>query len=405
MLVYVINKNGNKLMPCKPAKARKLLKDGKAHVAKLTPFTIQLNWDCEENVQEVTVGIDKGSHETGLSCIGNGKILLSGVIKHRLDVKKKMDCRRGNRAARRSRKWYREPRFNNRSSSKRSGRIPPSVKTNVEEVIRVINKLPLPISSIIVEDVLIDIARLNDESLHGKDYQKSTRLDQNLRLATLMRDDFKCTQCKANNTKLEAHHIVWREHGGKDSITNLTTLCSSCHKKVHAGKIIISTGASGFKDRIAQRTMQGKTYMYSNLGTIAPVTKVFGYQTTKYRNLLGLPKEHDSDSLCIATMLNAEVVPYDRDNFYNISFRARQNRRQYHILPRKGKGRVKYQVNEELEGFHKGDIVKVREKHIRRIKAIFSDRRFEFYESSPKHSIPKYCKLLQKSPTVVWGNA
>lgn len=392
-------------MPCSPAKARHLLRDGKAHVAKLSPFTIQLNWDCEENVQDVTIGIDKGSHETGFSCVGNGKILLSGVIKHRGDIKKKMDSRRANRKARRSRKWYRQPRFNNRTSSKRSGRIPPSVKANAEEVLRVVHKIPLPISHIVIEDVLIDIARLNDVNLHGKDYQQLKRLDRNLRLATLMRDDFRCTQCKATSTKLEAHHIVWREHGGKNSITNLTTLCSSCHKKVHSGEIDISSGVSGFKDRISQRTMQGKAHLYSNLSEIAPITKVFGYQTAEYRGALELPKEHDSDALCVATLVDAEVVPYDRDNFYAITFRARQTRRQYHDLPQKGKGRVRYQVNDELDGFHKGDIVKVKGKWIKQIVSIYSEGFVAFHRinGEPSTALSRNCKILQKSPTVLWN--
>jgi len=34
MLVYVLNKHGKPLMPCKPSKARKLLKQGKAKVVK-----------------------------------------------------------------------------------------------------------------------------------------------------------------------------------------------------------------------------------------------------------------------------------------------------------------------------------------------------------------------------------
>ena len=42
MPVYVINMHGHPLMPCKPAKARKLLKAGKAKIEKRTPFTIKL---------------------------------------------------------------------------------------------------------------------------------------------------------------------------------------------------------------------------------------------------------------------------------------------------------------------------------------------------------------------------
>lgn len=162
MNVYVINKNGNSLMPCKPAKARKLLRDKRAKVVNCCPFTIQLLWDCEENVQEVTVGIDKGSNVTGFSCIGNGKILMSGEIHHRTDIKDKMDARKANRRNRRNRKWYRKKRFLNRASSRRSGRLPPSIKANAEEIIRVVRQVSLPISHIIVEDVQVDVRRLSN---------------------------------------------------------------------------------------------------------------------------------------------------------------------------------------------------------------------------------------------------
>jgi len=190
MLVYVTNKNGNPLMPCKPAKARKLLRDGKAIVINRCPFTIQLQWDCEENVQAIKLGIDKGSHHTGLCAVGNGKILISGVIHHRTDIKDKMNTRRANRQKRRSRLWYRASRFLNRASSHRSGRLLPSIKANADEVKRVVGKIPLPIGSIVVEDVQVDIARLNNPDLTGIDYQQSNRLDENMRIATLMRDKY-----------------------------------------------------------------------------------------------------------------------------------------------------------------------------------------------------------------------
>src|SRR6266568_8199183 len=87
--VFVINQNGHPLMPCHPAKARKLLRDGKARVIGRCPFTIKLLWDCEEQVQEVVLGIDKGSHSTGFCCVGKRQILLSGEIYHRLDIRRK----------------------------------------------------------------------------------------------------------------------------------------------------------------------------------------------------------------------------------------------------------------------------------------------------------------------------
>lgn len=65
MLVYVLNKNGKPLMPCKPAKARHLLKQRKAKVVKKEPFTIQLLYGSSGYKQNVTLGIDAGSKHIG----------------------------------------------------------------------------------------------------------------------------------------------------------------------------------------------------------------------------------------------------------------------------------------------------------------------------------------------------
>jgi len=406
MLVYVINKNGNKLMPCKPAKARKLLRDGKAKIVNRCPFTIQLQWDCEENVQPVTLGIDKGSHYTGFSAVGIGQILISGIINHRTNIKDKMTARRGNRRQRRSSLWYRSKRFLNRATSKRSGRLPPSIFANAQEVIRVVRQLPLPISSCVIEDVQVDIARLNNPELLGKEYHKSNRLDENLRIATLMRDEYQCTYCGKKNTRLQVHHIVPRHQGGKDTIKNVTTLCQSCHEKLHQGKITINaSGISGFKDKIAQRTMQGKSYLYQTLEKLAPVSKVFGYQTALWRKDLGLPKEHDVDALCVATLDRRTEVPYHRNNFYTIKFRPRQTRRCYQDLPQKGKGRVPYQVNAELDGFRKGDLVRVKDKWTKQINSIYSNGRLAFarVKGEPGSARPSDCQLLLRGQTVVWN--
>ena len=403
--VYVKNLDGKPLMPCTPAKANKLLDSGRARVIKRKPFTIQLNWQCEGFVQSVVLGIDKGSHETGYCGIGNSKILLCGTINHRKDVKEKMDSRREHRRSRRNRKWYRKPRFLNRASSKRSGRLLPSIRTNVEEVYRVACKLPVPISQIVIEDVQIDIAALNNPDLNGKAYQESNRLHPNLRLACLVRDDFQCCICKGKNRKLEAHHIVERSKGGKDTITNLVTLCDSCHTKLHKGKVTLEIkGENGFKDRIAQRTMQGKTYLYELLNRISPVEKRFGYETHDYRKMLGLEKDHYIDALCLAMIGDGEVIEPNTDNYFEVSFLPHQTRKQYHSCLQKGKGRVRYQVNEELGGFRKGDIVLVKEKWEKRVNSIYSNSLLAFprVKGEPASSAPKHCQLLEKAKTIMF---
>ena len=68
MPVYVLNDNGQPLMPTKRfGKVRRLLKERKAEVVNRCPFTIRLNYHAEENVQPVALGIDAGSKIIGVS--------------------------------------------------------------------------------------------------------------------------------------------------------------------------------------------------------------------------------------------------------------------------------------------------------------------------------------------------
>jgi hypothetical protein len=204
---------------------------------------------------------------------------------------------------------------------------------------------------------------------------------------------------------LEAHHIVHREHGGKDTLTNLITLCSVCHRKVHAGSITLNqTGMSGHLDQIAQRTQQGKNHLYDQLRRIAPVSLVYGYETAAFRKALGLEKTHDGDALCIATLQTGDVVPFSRDCFWSVLFRPRRTRRQYRSLPVKGTGRVRYQVNEEMDGFHKGDLVLVKGTWIKQVNSIYSTGRLAFRRvaGEPPSVLPRDCRLLEKQRAIVW---
>ena len=117
-----------------------------------------------------------------------------------------------------------------------------------------------------------------------------------------------------------------------------------------------------------------------------------------------MTKTHDIDALCVATLENEEVVCVNRDNFYTIRFRPRQTRRVYHDLPRKGQGRVRYQVNDELDGFRKGDIVRVKGKWVKQINSIYSNGYLAFarVQGEPFAAQPKNCHLLQRGQTIIW---
>jgi hypothetical protein len=61
-MAYVLSKSGKSLMPTKRrGKARHLLKDGTAKVAKLEPSAIQLLHESAEYTQPIALGIDAGS--------------------------------------------------------------------------------------------------------------------------------------------------------------------------------------------------------------------------------------------------------------------------------------------------------------------------------------------------------
>jgi len=257
----------------------------------------------------------------------------------------------------------------------------------------------------VIEDVQVDIARLNDPTLRGSRYQDPTRLDENLRIACLMRDGYTCQQCSHQNVRLQAHHIVFREHGGKDTLANLLTLCETCHSRLHEGKSTLKVqGVSGHLDQIAQRTMQGKSYLYATLGRRTPLTTLFGYQTATLRKARGLPKTHIVDALCIATYHSGELVAEPATNIYTIGFRPRQTRKQYHSLPQTGKGRVRYQRYEELEGLRKGDVVLVKGRWIKQVNAIYGAGRLAFkrVKGEPADAKPQDCRLLERGQTIVW---
>ena len=61
MLVTVLNKHGDTLMPCKPQKARTLLNSGKAKCIKRTPFTIKLLFGSSGYMQTDVADMDSGS--------------------------------------------------------------------------------------------------------------------------------------------------------------------------------------------------------------------------------------------------------------------------------------------------------------------------------------------------------
>jgi len=299
MYVYVINKNGNPLMPCKPAKAKHLLKAGKAKVIKRTPFTIKLLWDCEENTQEVVAGMDTGSKTIGCAAIANGKVVYQSEVQIRQDVSKKMEQRRMYRRNRRSRKTrYRKARWQNRASMRKKGRLAPSIKSKVDSHLREKKFVEsvLPVTLWKVETASFDIHKISNPDVKRWDYQKGNQKDfYNVKAYVLHRDGYQCHKCKTKKGKMHVHHVVFRSNGGTDSPENLIVLCSDCHDKLHKGEFEIK----GIRSKTKHATDVGivKSQLEKQFGDFE---ETFGYQTKFNREqILKLPKTHYNDAVAI----------------------------------------------------------------------------------------------------------
>ena len=53
-----------------------------------------------------------------------------------------------------------------------------------------------------------------------------------------IRDNYRCQIC-GSTILAEGHHIIDHQYGGRGDKDNIVTLCNSCHKKVHSGKLDI----------------------------------------------------------------------------------------------------------------------------------------------------------------------
>jgi hypothetical protein len=300
MLVYVINMDGTPLMPCKPAKAKHLLKQGKAKVIRTKPFTIKLLWNCENNTQEVVAGMDTGSKTIGTAAITNGKVVYQAETTIRNDVSKKMQQRSMYRRTRRGWKCrYRPARWRNRANSCKSNRLPPSIRSKVESHLREKKQVEaiLPVSTWKVETASFDIHKITTPNVSGDDYQNGCQKDYyNVKAYVLDRDNYKCqSKRKVKHSKvLNVHHLVFRSNGGSNAPSNLLTLCKQCHDDLHANKYVLK----GSKNKTKHATEVG--IVKSQLKKVwTDFIETFGYETKYKREQLGLSKTHYNDAIAI----------------------------------------------------------------------------------------------------------
>ena len=326
-MVYVLNVDGKPLMPCKPAKARHLLRDGKAKVVKREPFTIKLLFECDNITQPITLGVDAGSKHIGVSASTEKKEVYSADVELRNDIVELISTRKQNRRTRRNRLRYRKPRFNNRK--KDDGWLAPSVEQKIKCHLKVVEDLHkiLPIKKIVVELASFDIQKILNPNIEGEEYQKGAQSGfWNVREFVIWRDNHTCQHCKgkSNDIVLEVHHIESRKKGG-NAPNNLVTLCKTCHQKHHREGMQLNIHRGNSMRHEAFMGVMRREF-YNRLKDIYQDVKItYGYITKSNRIANGLPKAHHIDAFCIAGNLEAELLGY-----YYYQKKVRCHNRQIH---------------------------------------------------------------------------
>lgn len=404
--VFVLDANGKQLAPTKENKAWFLIRKKRATLVSKYPMVIQLNKQilndkiCKD---EIHCGIDDGGIHVGIAlvqkCQTKNKVVFKGTIEQRNDVKHLIETRRNYRHYHRYHKRYRQARFDNRSSSKRKNRIAPSILQKRQSTIRIINCLNkwINITNYWLEDVSIDIRALTDGyKPYRWQYQKSNRLDENIRKAVILRDGCKCMECGKSNCRLEVHHIKPRRLNGSNTLGNLITLCKKCHQKTkgceeeYMDKYFSLLNFSDNKYlNYAQHVMIGKNWLREHLSNLGRLYLTNGGDTANKRVDWNIEKSHSNDAICIT---NLQPDTCDVKEWIIKPIRRQSKAKTDNVLGIKHRDLVEYT-------FRNG------ETHKGYVTALYPKLNALNFQSATKHCKKvnaRKCKLLWKYSKIYW---
>lgn len=299
--VPVLNMRGEPLMPTAPQKARKLLEQGKVKVVSRTQFVVQLLYPTGEAKQDITLGVDAGYSKIGYSAVTARRELIAGELELRKNISKLLEKRRAYRRNRRNRKWYREPRFDNRG--REDGWLAPSLGHKLQSHIRLIERLKriLPITKIVIEVASFDTQKMQKPEIRGVEYQQGELQGYEVREYLLEKWGRKCAYCRKTNVPLEVEHIVPKLRGGSDRVSNLTIACHKCNQK-KGDKTAEEFGYPEIQ-RQAKQSLKATAFMNVirwKLVNLLGCNWTYGSVTKYRRTKLGLEKSHVNDALVIS---------------------------------------------------------------------------------------------------------
>lgn len=311
-MVFVISKNGERLMPTKRlGKVRHLLKNGSAVIVKHNPFTIKLNYDTKSYVQPLELCMDTGYEHIGVSVKSKTTEYVSGQYDMLANEKQHHDDCRKYRRTRRNRLRYRKPRFNNRVSSKKEGWLAPSLKHKADLHITIVESYlkVMPITDIYIEvgqfdTTVLAAVQAGKPIPEGVEYQHGPKYGINtLREAVFFRDNYTCRFCGKSafkdNVILHIHHMLFWKNRHGNSLNELATCCDKCHTPANHQEGGLLWGKElQFKGVSEAAYMNSvRWYIYNEIKKLnVNVHITYGAATKEARSSLNLEKSHINDA-------------------------------------------------------------------------------------------------------------
>ncbi len=320
--VLVLDRNRQPLMPCHPARARELLREGKAAVFRRYPFVIVLKHREGGEKQELVEKLDPGSKTTGIALVAlfarrGPTVIWAAELEHRgAAIHKALEQRSGHRRHRRGNLRYREPRFDNRTKS--AGWLPPSLQHRVDTTWTWVARCGrwAPVTRLSQELVKFDLQALENPEISGTEYQQGTLWGYEVKEYLLEKWGRTCVYCDAEMVPLEVDHIHPKGKGGTDRVSNLTIACHDCNQEKDQQPLdqFLKTGkgrrrrmqanAQAFAGKDAKKIARRKTHEETRLQRIqrqakAPLKDAAAVNSTRWAlytalQQTGLPVETGS---------------------------------------------------------------------------------------------------------------
>lgn len=321
--VLVLDRERKPLMPCRPARAKELLRKGKAAVFRRHPFTIILKERSGGAVQSVAFKADPGSKTTGIALVADFKrgkeVVWAAQIGHRGQaVRDALLSRRALRRGRRNRKCrHRAPRFLNRTRPE--GWLSPSLESRISNITTWLSRLrrSSPVSSVSMELAKFDTQKMENPEISGIEYQQGALQGYEMREYLLEKWGRKCAYCGAKNVPLQVEHVVPKARGGSNREGNLTIACGPCNTE-KGSRTAAEFGHPLIEKKATQPQKDAAAMNATRLALLGrlkaaglPVECGTGARTKFNRTIQDYPKTHWIDAACVGT--SGQAVSLDPD--------------------------------------------------------------------------------------------